>query len=374
MEKIYTWRPARYIAGRNNCYVVYSVLNPESGRLMCRRIKLNYIADKRTRKQYAEELIKSINSKLASGYNPLCDNTNAARMMLLSDAIAEFLKHKRREQETHNICKDTYTDYYQHLTAFAQHTTDCYMFKVKASVINAFLDYLYIERQVSAVTRNHYLQTLKTFLTYCKNRDYITENPAATITAMRTAAKKREAIPAHVLQTIFNHLKATDKHFLLACYLLYGCFIRPSEMCKLRLSAVNFAKQTIYIAASISKNKKAQTVTIPKNIVRYMVDLHIYNAPNDYYLIGHDFAPAEKPCSDKILRRKWLMVRQELRLPDSYQFYSLKDSGITQMIAMLNVSEVRDQARHHSISITDVYTDRAKTDGNEHIKHLDFTP
>jgi hypothetical protein len=68
------------------------------------------------------------------------------------------------------------------------------------------------------------------------------------------------------------------------------------------------------------------------------------------------------------------MIRQELRLPDTYQFYSLKDSGITQMIAMLNVSEVRDQARHHSISITDVYTDRAKSDGNEHIKHLDFTP
>lgn len=40
----------------------------------------------------------------------------------------------------------------------------------------------------------------------------------------------------------------------------------------------------------------------------------------------------------------------------------------------LNVAEVRDQARHSSISITDVYTDRTKTDGNEHIKKLDFKP
>lgn len=38
------------------------------------------------------------------------------------------------------------------------------------------------------------------------------------------------------------------------------------------------------------------------------------------------------------------------------------------------VSEVRDQARHSSISITDVYTDRTKQDGNEHIKNLDFKP
>jgi hypothetical protein len=44
------------------------------------------------------------------------------------------------------------------------------------------------------------------------------------------------------------------------------------------------------------------------------------------------------------------------------------------MINLLNVAEVRDQARHSSISITDVYTDRTKTDGNEHIKKLDFKP
>lgn len=373
-KKIYDYRPARFLSSGKIAYVVYSVCNPESGRLVYRRIKLNYIKSKSERKKYAEDLIKTINAKLANGYNPFIDNTNAAKMMLLSDAINEFLKHKRREVETHNICKDTYQDYLQHLTALKIFVSDCYMYSIKSAAVNSFLDEIYIVKQVSAVTRNHYLQSLKTFFTYCKNRDYIIENPAASIGAMKTAPKKRTAIPPETLQRIFNHLQATDKYYLLACYLLYACFIRPSEMCKLKLSAVSFKNQTIMIDASISKNKKSQTVTIPLNIARYMIDLKLYQYPADYYLIGHDFAPSAKQCSDKILRAKWLQIRKVLRLPDVYQFYSLKDAGITQMIAMLNVAEVRDQARHHSISITDVYTDRAKIEGNGHIKKLLFTP
>ena len=49
-----------------------------------------------------------------------------------------------------------------------------------------------------------------------------------------------------------------------------------------------------------------------------------------------------------------------------------KDTGITKMINLLDIREVRDQARHSNISITDVYTDRSKNKGNERIKDLDF--
>ena len=105
-----------------------------------------------------------------------------------------------------------------------------------------------------------------------------------------------------------------------------------------------------------------------------MLDLEIYKYPSDYYIIGNDFTPSERKCTDKRLRAKWLQVRKALQLPDKYQFYSLKDSGITKMLNIIDVAEVRDQARHSNIAITDVYTDRSKTKGNEHIKHLNFTP
>ena len=374
MEKIYNYRPARYLSSRNYSYVVYSVLNPETGRMMYRRIKLNYIKSKRERKQYAEELVKMVNAKLANGYNPFTDNSEAAKLILLSEAINDFLKLKRREMELHNICADSYKHYVLHLSAMLNHLTDVYVYKIKTATITSFLDALYIENQVSSTTVNNYLATLKIFFTYCQKRDFLSDNPTAKIRNMKVAPKKRQPIPAPTLQRIFEHLRQHDKHYLLACYLLYACFIRPSEICQLKLKDVSFKNQTIYIDGSISKNRKSQVVTIPRNVALYMIELQIYNVPNDFYLIGHNFAPSDKPCNDKILRRKWLLLRQELRLPDIYQFYSLKDTGITQMISTLDVTEVRDQARHHSISITDVYTDRTNKDGNSHIKAMDFAP
>lgn len=373
--KFLDYRPAHLVKGRKNWYVAYSATNPETGKLVVKRIKLNYIKGARQRKEYADELIKQINAKLVRGFNPFF-HENAERLVLLSDAVLEFLKARKRDVETRVIVAESFDVYKQHLKAFQSYIKeDCFVFKIKALDVNNFLDEIYIERGFTGMTRNAYLATLRMFFTFCVRKGYIVESPAKDVRNVKKGAKFRAAIPDNDLQRIFNYLTAKgETHYLLACYLLYACFIRPSEICELKLANVSFKNQTIFISAEFSKNRKNQIVTMPRNVVQMMIDLHVYSAPSSYYLIGHDFAPSERKCTDKILRAKWLQVRKALNLPDSYQFYSLKDSGITKMINLLNVSEVRDQARHSSITITDVYTDRSTANGNDHIKHLIFRP
>lgn len=369
------YRPARIIKGKNNFYVAYSVVNPETNKLTVKRIKLNHIHNKTQRKVYAEELVKQINAKLSRGFNPFF-NENSDKLILLSDSILNFLKTKKRDVESKIICSATFEDYSQQLKTFQNFfESDFFVFKIKRADVNNFLDNLYINKGLTAVTRNHYLQTLRTFFTYCTNKGFITENPAKEIQNIREGQKYRVAIPENDLQIIFNYLRENgENHYLLACYLLYSCFIRPSEICGLKIKDLSFKNQTIFISADISKNNKNQVVTMPKNVLEMFLDLKIYSYPSEFYIIGKNFKPSENKCNDKILRAKWLKIRKILQMPDTYQFYSLKDSGITKMINLLNVSEVRDQARHSSISITDVYTDRSKTDGNDHIKNLEFTP
>ena len=374
MQNFYDYRPAHLVKGKNNVYVAFSVVNPENGKLTVKRIKLNYIKSKSQLKTYSEELIKQINAKLSRGYNPFFVE-NSDKLILLSDSIKEFLKAKKRDLETKIICSATFDDYKQQLKTFSDFiNTDVFLFKIKRSDVCNFLDFIYIDKALTAVTRNHYLQTLRTFFNYAVNKGFLTENPAKDIQNVKAGIKKRSAIPDSLLTKIFDYLQDTNKNYLLACYLLYGCFIRPSEICGLKIQDISFKNQTIFISSAISKNKKNQVVTIPQNIIKLMLDLEIYKNPSDFYIIGKNFAPAAIRCSDKILRAYWLQVRKKLNFSDSYQFYSLKDSGITKMINLLNVAEVRDQARHSSISITDVYTDRTKQDGNEHIKNLNFKP
>lgn len=285
-------------------------------------------------------------------------------------------KSKKRDLETNVIKLATFDDYKQQLKTFQDFISkDVFLYKISTADLNAFLDDIYINKALTAVTRNHYLQTLRTFFNYAEKHGFIMSNPAKNLDNIKPGIKKRLPIPENIINQIFKFLQENNEnYYLLACNLLYCCFIRPSEICGLKIKDLSFKNQTIFISQEISKNKKNQVVTMPQNVVEMLLDLKIYRYPSDYYIIGRNFTPSRDKCSDKIIRAKWLKIRQKLRLSDSYQFYSLKDSGITKMISLLDVAQVRDQARHSSISITDVYTDRTNKDGNEKIKRLDFKP
>jgi len=104
-----------------------------------------------------------------------------------------------------------------------------------------------------------------------------------------------------------------------------------------------------------------------------MLELKIYEAPSNYYLFSDDFMPGDKYKDSKQFRDFWLKLRKTLNFPDNYQFYSLKDTGITDMFNKTgNPLLVRNQARHHSISITDKYTDKSNTSGNKTISDLTY--
>jgi site-specific recombinase XerD len=50
-------------------------------------------------------------------------------------------------------------------------------------------------------------------------------------------------------------------------------------------------------------------------------------------------------------------MRESLSMPESYHFYSLKDTGITEMLESGMPSKfVKDLAGHHSLSMTERYT------------------
>lgn len=370
------YRPAHLVKGKNNYYVAYSCVNPETGKMAVRRVKLNYIKSAKIRKEYAEELIKQINSNLSRGFNPFLAESED-KLILWSEAYSAFLNEKRRQLEDGVIKEACYEDYAQQLKTFADWVgKDLFLYKIKKIQVSNFLDWLYIDKKRTSYTRNHYLQTIRTFFNYCLKKEWILENPAAGIENARNGTKRRAAIPDELLKEIFAHISEDSKrkYFYLACWLLYGCFIRPSEICGLVVGNINFKNQTIFIPGSISKNKKGQTVTMPNNVAHLLLDLKIYEHPNSYHIIGQGLKPSAKAITAHDLRNEWTKLRKEMKFPDCYQFYSLKDTGITTMLKVLDVAQVRDQARHSSIAITDVYTDRSQTAGNDSIKKLNFGP
>ena len=99
-------------------------------------------------------------------------------------------------------------------------------------------------------------------------------------------------------------------------------------------------------------------LTLPDRIIKLMVELKVFEKPGHYYLFSDKCMPGENWRDSKQFRDYWnLHVRKDLKLPSQYKFYSLKDTGITDMLrANTDALSVRDQARHSSLLITNTYT------------------
>ena len=103
----------------------------------------------------------------------------------------------------------------------------------------------------------------------------------------------------------------------------------------------------------------------------YAIDLGIFTRPGSDFIFSEKLRPGKVQIDTKIFRDHWEKLRRSLRMSREWKFYSLKDTGITAMLqANLPAIDVRDQARHSSLAITDIYAAHA-TKANAAILDMD---
>lgn len=358
-------------------YIDFYAFNPVHGEMRRKKIKLNFIKKITERRKYAKDYMNRLSEKLSIGWNPWIEQESGNAYMLFSDVIDKYrtfmtkmLKDGRYRQET----LKSYSSYLHNMELFNEQkkVPITYIYQFDKDFCVMLLDEVYITRDNTAFTRDNYLGFLKSFSTFCLNHNYLTKNPTEGISSLGRKGKKkiRGVLTEDQLKNVRDYLKENNPHFLLASYILYYCFIRPAEMTKLKLSNISLARQTIFVQDTISKNKKDGTITLPTKVIHLMLDLKIFDYPNDYYLFSDGMKPGKTERSEKMFRDWWANhVRKDLKLSDKHKFYSLKDTGITNMLRNYDVLSVRDQARHSSILMTDIYTPHDIQEANELIKN-----
>ncbi len=357
-------------------YIEFRAFDPALGKMRRKTIKLNRIKGIKNRRDYARGVIKRLNDQLKHGWNPWIakDVTN---LITLEDAICRYEAHIEKMLSSGYFRKETYVGYKSYLKIMREFiitqrpTYYCYQFDRSFCV--DFLDYVFLERNNGAQTRNNYLNFLRVLSSFMVEKGYLQSKPTDGISPInkRFFKKERECIPLEVVGKIADYCQDKDPDFLFACYLLYYCFIRPVEMTRLKIRHFNLRECTLTVPGAVSKNKKTQTVTIPKKVLKYAIDLGVFSAPKDFFVFSNKLKPGREEIDPKHFRDHWSKVRKALRLKSSWKFYSLKDTGITEMLKRkLPSIEVRDQARHSSLAITDIYTDH-NTEANQDIVSLD---
>lgn len=378
LQEVMSYTLPEYKEGKD-CHIAFYAFDPASGVMKRKKIRLNSIKSKTARKKYASGVVHRLTTQLENGWNPWIEAENSMAYHLFEAVTDSYSTYIQKLFNDDGLREHTLYDYSNKLNMLKQWNRNqkvpiTYIYQVDKRFINDFLDYVYIERNNSIRTRNNYLIWMKTFCGYLTQRSYLKDNPTNGLTAIkqRGHTKDRSVLTDKDMIRLGDYLDQRNKHFKLACMLLHYVFIRPKEMANLKLSDFNIKNQTILISGVYSKNRKSETVTLPIKIIRLMLELGVFNHPSHYYLFSYDFKPGEEQKSEKNFRDFWQRhIRKDLKFSLQYKFYSLKDTGITNMLKSCDTKTVRDQARHSNIAITDIYTPHDIKEANELLLNYD---
>ncbi len=358
-------------------YVDFLSYDPVEQKMRRKKYHLDGIKSLRERQARAAELIANITQRLREGWCPWVDAETKRQYTQMAQIFSIYSDYIAKLLRIGSIKRNTWLSWKSYMVVFSEWAEGStahlvYAYQLDKAMVNEFLEYMLLDRDVSAKTRNNYRAWLFMFCEWMLGKGYLAANPVEGIKKMTEDTKKRDALPPRELERLKTYLEQHDRHFLLACMMEYYCFIRPEELSCIKIGDISIKAQQVRVSAEVAKNRREGLVGLNDAVIRLMIDLDVFSHTSEEYLFGtRRFTPAQSKQSGRIFREEFIKVRKVLGWPDSYQFYSLKDTGIRDLANAEGIVVARDQARHSDISTTNKYLKGLSLTVHEETKHFD---
>ncbi|WP_394759311.1 tyrosine-type recombinase/integrase [Flavobacterium sp.] len=353
------YRPAE-LCIKTQWLVVYYAKNPVSQKMERFRVNIPAIKSKTERVKQGKRIVFEVNKKLDSGWLPYYENTDANNFKTLEFCCNKFLEHTAKDVANGTKRADTNKSYKSGISMLNKYVADNKLntkliLEINRAFVVNYLDWIVYKRKVSATTHNNHIVFLGVFFSFCVERGFMAQNFATGIKKKKKEEKKRKYLPQIEKEKI-KLLQVENHEFYTLCMMTYFCFVRNTELTKIRVSNINLNENYITISGKDSKNKKTATITIPDNY-KPTLQKHLENAkPTDFVFSTDNFKTGKKPVGTKKIYDTWIKFKTKNKIATEYQFYSLKDTGITDLMNLGTPTiKVRDQARHYDIKITETY-------------------
>lgn len=370
-----TYYPA-YLTEGKIWYITFYVECPYSGKMIMKRIKVNRIKSIPERRKYARNLVKELNIRLANGWNPIIEDTKAKHFHTLASAVETYKKTKYKELEANSI--RSYESYLKKLTEYIEHIDqNMYCISFDKDKASEFMLWIKEDPKIGNRTYNNYLKYYQTFFMWMQEVNYISINPFRGLpkVSKKLTKKNRKYIPSKELNMITDYLAKHNPRFLAASMLMYYCCLRNGDLCYLKPSSFDMKNKLININADETKNDNDSKRVIPKALEKYLDILNIENTPRDWYLFSgknYTFDAGKEQLNSRYFSKYWSdKIRPALKLPMNLQFYSLKDTGITNLLSDgVSPAAVQGQADHSSLEVTTQYVHTKTPAGFKQLRDL----
>ncbi|MBM6498985.1 tyrosine-type recombinase/integrase [Flavobacterium macrobrachii] len=343
--------------------VVYYAKNPFTKEMQRFRVVVPSMKSETERIKHGKKIRDEINKKLAEGWSPFSTDTFATDFKTYDHCKEKFLelinldiKKGLKRQDTER----TYKSNFSMIELFAKRKKQKlnFIFELNRVFIVNYLDFILYDRNNTHRTYNNHLNFIKGFLNFCVTYGFLSENFAIGIAKKKEGQKIRQLLDTDVKSKI-KSIEDLNFHYYALCMTTYFCFIRRTELSKLLVRHVDILNSTITIPSEISKNKNTETITIPKSFLP-IISKHInFSNLDDFLFSTNDFKSGKNQLNPKKVSDTWEKFRKLLKISKVFQFYSLKDTGITDLLnSGVPSIKVRNQARHSELATTEKYTHR----------------
>ena len=211
-------------------------------------------------------------------------------------------------------------------------------------------------RNVSHTSRNTYLVTMRTIWKTMQQKGIVIKNPWEETTKIKENRMGKLPLKLSMKKTLIKEFAEEDPELWLFVQFMYYCFIRPGELIKLKIGAIDLDDEKILIDGDISKNRKSEYVVIPPPFLKVLKELKITRYKYNYYIFSPDGGPGEQPYSKDVFNRRHKVFTDRKGYNRRYTLYSWKHTGACDVaMSGANLKQLQMQLRHSDLQTTDIY-------------------
>jgi len=349
---------------RSGYYIEYYVFDPATDLMMRKFVQIKRLLKRfrsnRERALEAQRICDEINAKLRGGWSPLHQQEDARLYTPLSVLKEKFIEAKKAEG-----CRPTtVTQYSSVVGLWLRWCEDNGHAGLYSSTYLHSHAVRFMDDEMTKGNRhksyNNTLKVMRSFWQWSLEHCYCKENPFVGFKTLKKEPKIRILVPAEERKRVSEWYAATRPAMNIVCHLVYSSAIRPAEIRFIQLKHIHLDRHYIEIPEENAKNHKMRVACLTPELVSLMSE-HISSdrQPNHYLFGGNvDLLPDVKPIGPSYFQKSWERMRNATGLPKEMQLYSLRDTGITDLIhAGVDQLTVRHHVDHSSLAIQDIYTD-----------------
>jgi integrase len=389
---IFNWsklsKKQKEVALSKNWYVYYSYRNPQTGKLERQtnlKASVNTYPDKARRWKMLKIVKAAIENLLEAGYNPFVDNksvkeylqsqekekidktinatvtsviqqsnpvlqADSAIQMSIKDAFQLGLETKKRilNENSFPKFKSRIKRFKVWLGDNSYSEENCITTIQKKSVIQYLNSVLQLS---SARNRNNTRTDISSLFQVLEDNDVVQENFVKKINVLKSVPERNKTYTPKQLEDVFHYMKVNDPILLLFVQFISYNFLRPIEVCRLRIGDLDLKDKKLYVRA---KNQPVKTKIIPNILLDKLSGLE--KLDSNALLFTPDkvggFWEAKEGSRSGHFSKRFKKVKDHFSLGTDYSLYSFRHTFITKLYKKLAIKLTPNEVKSKLMLIT----------------------